>query len=171
MVPSLYVVRSHGAVHSHAMLTNFRQHRFNLITMLPQDPYILYTKLVSVVKWIYDKLFFSNVSTILHISAVFPVTSCECERSISTLRLLKTYLRSTMGQDKLIWPYDVHFVLPQRHIREHTQDSYRFCKEATKKDYSTRHSNWIIKLATCMFVYYVTIIFHIFIMFIYVSNY
>jgi hypothetical protein len=48
MVPSLYVVRSHGAVHSHAMLTNFRQHRFNLITMLPQDTYILYTKLVSV---------------------------------------------------------------------------------------------------------------------------
>jgi hypothetical protein len=26
----------------------------------------------------------------LRISAVFPVTNCECERSICTLRLLKT---------------------------------------------------------------------------------
>jgi hypothetical protein len=47
------------------------------------------------------ELFFSNVATILRISAVFPVTSCECERSISTLRLRKTYLRSTMGQGRL----------------------------------------------------------------------
>jgi hypothetical protein len=37
----------------------------------------------------------------LRISAVFPVTNCECERSICTLRLLKTYLRSTMGQGRL----------------------------------------------------------------------
>lgn len=31
----------------------------------------------------------------------FPVTSCECERSISTLGLVKTKLRSAMGQDRL----------------------------------------------------------------------
>lgn len=48
-----------------------------------------------------DSLFFPNIKTILRISAIFPVTSCECERSISTLRLLKTYLRSTMSQDRL----------------------------------------------------------------------
>ena len=30
-----------------------------------------------------------------------PVTNCECERSISVLRRLKTYLRSTMGQERL----------------------------------------------------------------------
>lgn len=48
-----------------------------------------------------DSLFFPNIKTILKISATFPVTSCECERSISTLRLLKTYLRSTMSQDRL----------------------------------------------------------------------
>ena len=29
-----------------------------------------------------------------------PVTSCECERSISLLRLIKTSLRSSMGQDR-----------------------------------------------------------------------
>ncbi|XP_069104128.1 52 kDa repressor of the inhibitor of the protein kinase-like [Argopecten irradians] len=48
-----------------------------------------------------DKDFFSNIHTILKICGTFPVTSCECERSISCLRLLKTYLRSTMGQDRL----------------------------------------------------------------------
>ena len=50
-----------------------------------------------------DKLFFSKVATILRISAMFPVTSCECERSISTLRLQKPYLRSTMGQCRLTY--------------------------------------------------------------------
>ncbi len=30
-----------------------------------------------------------------------PVTSCECERSISMLKLIKTSLRSSMGQDLL----------------------------------------------------------------------
>ena len=33
--------------------------------------------------------------------ATIPVTSCECERSISALKLLKTPLRSTMGQERL----------------------------------------------------------------------
>ena len=35
------------------------------------------------------------------ISATLPVTSCECERSISMLKLLKTSLRSTMGNERL----------------------------------------------------------------------
>ena len=33
--------------------------------------------------------------------ATIPVTSCECERSISLLGWIKTLLRSTMGQDRL----------------------------------------------------------------------
>ena len=33
--------------------------------------------------------------------ATLPVTSCECERSISMLRLVKSPLRSSMGQDRL----------------------------------------------------------------------
>ncbi|XP_064406466.1 52 kDa repressor of the inhibitor of the protein kinase-like [Halichondria panicea] len=31
----------------------------------------------------------------------YRLTSCECERSVSVLRRLKTYLRSTMGQERL----------------------------------------------------------------------
>ena len=42
-----------------------------------------------------DDRFYPNIKTILRICGCFPVTSCECERSISILRLLKTYLRST----------------------------------------------------------------------------
>jgi hypothetical protein len=33
--------------------------------------------------------------------ASIPATSCSAERSFSCLRRLKTYLRSTMGQDRL----------------------------------------------------------------------
>ena len=48
-----------------------------------------------------DEQFYPNIKTVLRICGCFPVTSCECERSISILRLLKTYLRSTMGQERL----------------------------------------------------------------------
>jgi len=46
---------------------------------------------------------FSRTSTLFvrymcHISGNY---SCECEGSVSVLRLLKTYLRSTIGQDRL----------------------------------------------------------------------
>ncbi len=41
------------------------------------------------------------IFTLLCIMGTLPVTSCECERSISTLKLIKTSLRSSMGQDRL----------------------------------------------------------------------
>ena len=45
--------------------------------------------------------FFPNIHTLLCIMGTLPVTSCECERSISMLKLIKTSLRSSMGQDRL----------------------------------------------------------------------
>ena len=37
----------------------------------------------------------------LTILAVLPITTCEAVRSFSTLRRVKTYLRSTMAADRL----------------------------------------------------------------------
>ena len=37
----------------------------------------------------------------MRIFGTIPVTTCSCERSISTLRRLKTFMRSTMGQKRL----------------------------------------------------------------------
>ena len=49
-----------------------------------------------------DKDFYPNINVLLRImGTTIPVTSCECERSISLLRLIKTSLRSSMGQDRL----------------------------------------------------------------------
>ena len=45
--------------------------------------------------------FSPNIFSLLTTLAVLPVTSCEAERCISCLRRLKTYLRSSMGQDRL----------------------------------------------------------------------
>ena len=41
---------------------------------------------------------FHNMCQVLKLLAVIPVTACSCERSISSLRTLKSYLRSAMGQ-------------------------------------------------------------------------
>ena len=44
---------------------------------------------------------FPNIHCLLRLVCTIPVTSCECERSVSTLRRLKTYMRSTMGEERL----------------------------------------------------------------------
>ena len=50
---------------------------------------------------IIDEYAFPDIYAILKILAVIPITTCSCERSISTLRRLKDYKRSTMGQLRL----------------------------------------------------------------------
>ena len=44
---------------------------------------------------------FPNISILLEIACTIPVTSCECERSASTLRRLNNYMRASMGKDCL----------------------------------------------------------------------
>ena len=48
-----------------------------------------------------DKTSFPNISTAFQIFATIPVTTCTCERSISGLRRLKTYLRNSMKENRL----------------------------------------------------------------------
>lgn len=48
-----------------------------------------------------SELLFPNVHRLLRLILTLPVTTCECERSVSVLHRLKTYLRSTMGQTRL----------------------------------------------------------------------
>ena len=48
-----------------------------------------------------EKGAYVNIYTILQILITIPISSASCERSISTLRNLKTYLRNTMVQDRL----------------------------------------------------------------------
>ena len=45
--------------------------------------------------------YFPNIGTLLKLICTLPVTSCECERSASTLRRLHTYLRASMSQQRL----------------------------------------------------------------------
>ena len=56
-----------------------------------------------------DSNYFPNIATLLRIVCTLPVTSCSCERSISGLKQLKTYLRSTMGQARLNGLELMHF--------------------------------------------------------------
>ncbi|XP_060070932.1 52 kDa repressor of the inhibitor of the protein kinase-like [Ylistrum balloti] len=44
---------------------------------------------------------FPDIKTLLHIGCTLPVTSCEAERSFSGLRHIKSYMRSTMNEDRL----------------------------------------------------------------------
>jgi hypothetical protein len=48
-----------------------------------------------------DATGYPNMNTAFTLLANLPITSCECERSASTLRRLKTWLRSTMTEGRL----------------------------------------------------------------------
>ena len=47
------------------------------------------------------KTTFPDIFCAMCILGTIPITTCECERSISSLRRLKSYLRSTMSQNRL----------------------------------------------------------------------
>lgn len=44
---------------------------------------------------------YPNLSTLYHIFLTLPITSAVAERSFSRLKQIKSYLRSTMGEDRL----------------------------------------------------------------------
>lgn len=56
-----------------------------------------------------DVNFYPNINVLLNLMCTIPVTTCSCERSISGLRRLKSYLRSTISQDQLNGLALMHF--------------------------------------------------------------
>jgi len=48
-----------------------------------------------------NNIIFPTLTQIIQISLTIPVNSWSCERSFSVLRRLHTWLRCTMGQDRL----------------------------------------------------------------------
>ena len=48
-----------------------------------------------------DARMYPNIFKLLKIACTLPVTSCECERSASTLRRLNTFMHASMGEDRL----------------------------------------------------------------------
>ena len=48
-----------------------------------------------------DQDYFTNIRTFMLIMITLPITSCECERSISLLRLVKSTLHTTMTEERL----------------------------------------------------------------------
>ena len=51
--------------------------------------------------FVIDEDSFPNLFILLKIAVTLPVTSCECERSFSTLRRLRGWLRTSMKEDRL----------------------------------------------------------------------
>lgn len=46
-------------------------------------------------------MIYPNIFKLLKIACTLQVTSCECERSASTLRRLNTCMRSSIGEDRM----------------------------------------------------------------------
>ena len=44
---------------------------------------------------------FTTLWNLMHLALTFPVSNAKCERSFSVLKLVKTYLRASMGQGRL----------------------------------------------------------------------
>ena len=61
---------------------------------------------------------FPNLYILFKIAATLPVTSCRCERSISTMRILNNYMRCTMGESRLSSLAIMHIKYEQSAPRE-----------------------------------------------------
>ena len=61
------------------------------------------------------------------IAAAIPVTSCECERSGSVSKRLNTYLRASMGQERLTSLVMIHINYDQKIDEEKVSEI--FCKK------------------------------------------
>ena len=48
-----------------------------------------------------DVMVYPNINRLLRLACTLPVTSCSVERSNSVLRRLNTYLRASMGEERL----------------------------------------------------------------------
>lgn len=48
-----------------------------------------------------DAMAFPNIHVLLRLALTLPITSCECERSFSQLKLIKTSRRSTTSANRL----------------------------------------------------------------------
>ena len=70
-----------------------------------------------------------------------PCTSCECERSNSALKRLKTYLRSTMGHERLsgLALLAVHYDtdIDSEHVLNH------FARKKSQKNATRSHEHLI----------------------------
>ena len=74
-----------------------------------------------------DQDSFPNIFILLKIAATIHVTSCECERSGSVLKRLNTYLRASMGQERLTSLAMIHINYDQKIDKEKVLEI--FCKK------------------------------------------
>ena len=67
---------------------------------------------------------FPIIKRALRILSTMPITSCTCERSFSSMKLLKTYLRTTMTNNRL-------FICPSRYSPKLRRSSSEVCSTWT----------------------------------------
>ena len=72
--------------------------------------------------------FYPNIRKLLTILATLPVTTSSAERSFSTLRRLKTYLRSTMANERLASLALLHIHKDISVSAEEVVDRFAVCK-------------------------------------------
>lgn len=81
-------------LHLQILATNFPKESIPSLTVFDIKDYIVSLSLA-------ERALMSQVCTILELILVLPSTNAVSERSFSALRRVKTYLRSTMGQERL----------------------------------------------------------------------
>ena len=76
---------------------------------------------------------YHNIKELLKILATLPITSCECERSFSGMKRVKTNLRSTMGQERMNGLSLLHFHLDKVPQTNTVCDRFLSFKNRSKK--------------------------------------
>ena len=80
---------------------------------------------------------FSETASLLNILITTPMTTAEAERCFSTLKIIKTFLRNSMGQERLnalaMLSMERELVLNMRDFNEKVIDRFAALKERLAK--------------------------------------
>ena len=81
---------------------------------------------VSFVGWIKecDPNCYPNIRVLIQLACTLPVSSCQCERSASALRRLNSYMRASMGKQRLANLALIHIHYDKEISLEEVVDKY-----------------------------------------------
>ena len=81
-----------------------------------------------------QSMFFPNIVQLLEIYAILPVSIASAERSFSVLKLIKTFLRNSMGDDQLssLALLNIHKTIMNKLVPEKIVDEFAKKKRRIK---------------------------------------
>ena len=97
-----------------------------------------------------SKDMYPNLSVLLKLAATLPVTSCECERSFSVLRCLRTWLRASMTTKRFS---SLAIINIHREVQIDYKHAVKIFLELHPRTLNVSNLIWWVVNMLCLYIY------------------